>query len=126
MSSAGIGTADFFFCNIYRFFCWIHRLFVNSTDEAVKSTDMSVRIADFKNLLSLFHQLASVDSTVFFLRVLGKRTNNNWSILCVVIAPVKRRNQEKTSSFGKENDFFSIKSCVDAHLHSFDGQNYEI
>ena len=23
MSSAGIGTADFF-CNIYRFFCWIH------------------------------------------------------------------------------------------------------
>ena len=48
MSSAGIGTADFF-CNIYRFFCWIHRcfcwihrLFVNSTDEPVKSTEMSV------------------------------------------------------------------------------------
>ena len=39
MSSAGIGTADFF-CNIYRFFCWIHRLFVNSTDEPVKSTEM--------------------------------------------------------------------------------------
>ena len=47
MSSAGIGTADFF-CNIYSFFCWIHRLFVNSTDEPVKYTDMSVRIADFK------------------------------------------------------------------------------
>ena len=47
MSSAGIGTADFF-GNIYKFFCWIHRLFVNSIDEPVKSTDMSVRIADFK------------------------------------------------------------------------------
>ena len=47
MSSAEIGTADFF-CNIDRFFCWIHRLFVNSTDEPVKSTDMSVKIADFK------------------------------------------------------------------------------
>ena len=45
MSSAGIGTADFFW-NIYRFFCWIHRLFVNSTDEPVKSTEMSVRITD--------------------------------------------------------------------------------
>ena len=49
MSSAGIGTADFF-CNIYRFFCWIYRLFVNSTDEPVKSTDMSVTIADFKKI----------------------------------------------------------------------------
>ena len=47
MSSAGIGTADFF-CNIYRFFSWIHRLFINSTDEPVKFTDPSVRIADFK------------------------------------------------------------------------------
>ena len=47
MSSAVIGTADFF-CNIYRFFCWIHRLFAISTDEPVKSTEMSVRIADFK------------------------------------------------------------------------------
>ena len=47
MSSAGIGTADFF-CNIYRFFSWVHRLFVNSTDEPVKSTNMSARIADFK------------------------------------------------------------------------------
>ena len=32
MSSAGIGTADFF-CNIYRFFCWIHRLFANLTQQ---------------------------------------------------------------------------------------------
>ena len=35
-------------------------------------------------------------------RLLGKRTNNNWSVLCVVIAPVKRINQEKTSSFTKD------------------------
>ena len=50
MSSAGIGTADFF-CNIYRFFCWIHRLFVNSADEPVKSTEISVRITDFSFFL---------------------------------------------------------------------------
>ena len=50
MSSAGIGTADFF-CNIYKFFCWIHRLFVNSTDEPVKSIEMSVRITNFSFFL---------------------------------------------------------------------------
>ena len=32
-------------------------------------------------------------------RLLGKRTNDNLSVLCVIIAPVERRNQEKTSSF---------------------------
>ena len=50
MSSAGIGTADFF-CNIYRFFRWIYRFFVNSIDELVKFTEMSVRIMDFSFFL---------------------------------------------------------------------------
>ena len=36
-------------------------------------------------------------------RLLWKRTNDNWSALCVVIAPVERRNQEKTSSFEKDS-----------------------
>ena len=63
MSSAGIGTADFFVI-FNRFFCWIHRLFVNSTDEPVKSTDMSVRIADFKkNEKSVILTDISVDFT---------------------------------------------------------------
>ena len=63
VSSAGIGTADFF-GNIYRFFCWIHRLFVNSTDELVKSTEMSVRITDFSFFLkSAFLTDTSIDFT---------------------------------------------------------------
>ena len=52
-----------------------------------------------------------VMATVFFgctrnhlHRLFGKKTNDNWSVLCVVIAPVKRRNQEKTSSFENEKD----------------------
>ena len=28
-------------------------------------------------------------------RLLGKRINDNWSVLCVVIGPVERRNQKK-------------------------------
>ena len=39
-------------------------------------------------------------------RLLKKRTNDNWSILCDVIAPVERKNQKKTSSFEKENILF--------------------
>ena len=54
----------------------------------------------------------------------GKRTNDNWGVLCVVIAPVEPRNQEKTSSF--EKDPFPSKQCTGAHLRSFDVQNYEI
>ena len=50
-------------------------------------------------------------------RLLGKRTNDNWSVLCLVIAQVERRNQEKTSSF--EKDPLPSKQF-------FEGQNYEI
>ena len=39
-------------------------------------------------------------------RLLGKRTNDNWSVLCVVIAPVERRNREKTSSLKKKKILF--------------------
>ena len=35
-----------------------------------------------------------------------KRTNGNCSVLCVVIARIERRNQEKTSSFEKEKILF--------------------
>ena len=34
-------------------------------------------------------------------RLFGKRTNDNWSVLCIIIAPVDQRNQEKTSSIEK-------------------------
>ena len=44
---------------------------------------------------------ASVLTTVCNWVILGKRTNDNWSVLCVVTAPVERRNQEKTFSFEK-------------------------
>ena len=50
-----------------------------------------------------------------------KRANDNWSVLCVVIPTVERRNQEKTSSFKK--DPFQSKQCTGAHLCNFDGQN---
>ena len=36
-------------------------------------------------------------------RLLGKRTNDDWTVLCVVIAPAERKNKEKTSSFENEN-----------------------
>ena len=74
MSSAGIGTADFF-CNIYRFFCWIHRLFVNSTDEPVKSTDMSVKITEFS-----FFLISAIltDMYVDFTGSSVEFTNNLW------------------------------------------------
>ena len=35
-------------------------------------------------------------------RLLEKWTNDKWSVLCVVSAPVKRRHQEKTSLFEKD------------------------
>ena len=74
MTSAGIGTADFF-CNIYRFFCWIHRLFVNLTDEPVKFTEMSVRITDF----SFFMKSAILtDMSVDFTGSSVEFTNNLW------------------------------------------------
>ena len=53
-------------------------------------------------------------------------TNDNWSILCIVIAPIERRNQEKTSSFEKEKDPFASRQCTGAHQRSFDSQNYGI
>ena len=59
-------------------------------------------------------------------RLLEKRTNDSWSISCVVIAPVERRNQEKTYSFDKEKDPLPSKQCTVADLRSFDGQNYGI
>ena len=59
-------------------------------------------------------------------RLLGRRTNDNCSVLCVVIAPVERRNQEKTSSFKKQKDPFPTRQCTGAHLRSFYGQNYRI
>ena len=52
--------------------------------------------------------------------------NDNWSVLCVVIAPVERRHQEKTSLFEKENDTLPSRQCTGAHLQSFDGWNYSI
>ena len=58
--------------------------------------------------------------------LLSKRINDNWSVLCVVIAPVERRNQEKTYSFEKEKDPLRSRQCMRAHLRSFDGQHYEI
>ena len=57
-------------------------------------------------------------------RLLGKKINDNWSLLCVVIAPVKRRNQEKTSLF--EKDPFPSRQYTGADLRSFDDQNYGI
>ena len=59
-------------------------------------------------------------------RLLRKRTNDNWRVLYVVITPVERRNQEKTSSFGKEKGPLPSRQCTGAHLCSFDGQNYGI
>ena len=59
-------------------------------------------------------------------RLLGKRTNVNCRVLCVVIAPVERRNQEKTFSFEKDKDPLASRQCTSAHLCSFDGQNYGI
>ena len=32
-------------------------------------------------------------------RLLGKKTNDNWSVLCVVIAPVERRNKKEILLF---------------------------
>ena len=54
-------------------------------------------------------------------RLLGKRTNDNLGVLCVVIAPVERRNQEKTSLF--EKDPLPSRQCTCAHPRSFDGLN---
>ena len=56
--------------------------------------------------------------------LLRKRAKDKWSILCVIIAPVERKNQKKTSSF--EKDSLPSRQCTDAHLRSFDGQNYGI
>ena len=58
--------------------------------------------------------------------LLGKSTNDNWNVLCVAIAPVKRKIQEKTSSFDKEEDPLPSRQCTGVHLHSSDGQNYVI
>ena len=55
-------------------------------------------------------------------RLLGKRRNDNWSVLCVVIVLVEQRNQEKTSSFEKKDPLPS-RQYTGAHLHSYDGQN---
>ncbi|GBO13825.1 hypothetical protein AVEN_246324-1 [Araneus ventricosus] len=57
---------------------------------------------------------------------LGKRTSDKWRALCIIIAPVERRNQEKTPSFGKEKDYLPSRQCTGAHLCSFDGENYGI
>ena len=59
-------------------------------------------------------------------RLLGKRTNDNWRVLCVVITTIERRNQEETSSFEKEKDPLPSRQCTGAHLRSFDGQIYRI
>ena len=61
-------------------------------------------------------------------RLLGKRTNDNCSVLhiFVVIAPNEPRNQEKTFSFEKEKDPLPPRQCTAAHLRSFDDQNYGI
>ena len=56
----------------------------------------------------------------------GKRTNDNWSVLYVVIAPVEQSNQEKTSLFEKEKDSLLLRQSTGAHLRSFDGKNYGI
>ena len=56
-------------------------------------------------------------------RLLGKRTKDNWSVLCVVIAPVEQRNQKKTSSFEKGKDSLLSRQYTGAHLRSYDGQN---
>ena len=55
-----------------------------------------------------------------------KKTNDNWSVLCIVIAPVERINQEKASSFEKEKDLLPPRQCTGTYLRSFDGQNYGI
>ena len=47
-------------------------------------------------------------------------------VLCVLITPVERRNQEKTSSFEKYKDPLPSRQCGGAQLRSFDGQNYGI
>lgn len=38
-------------------------------------------------------------------RLLGKRKNDNWRVICIVIAPAKQKNKEK-SFFGKEKFSF--------------------
>ena len=57
-------------------------------------------------------------------QLLGKRTNEHWSVLCVVIAPVEQRNQAKMSLHEKEKDPLPSRQRTGAHLRSFDGQNY--
>ena len=49
---------------------------------------------------------------------------NSSIVLCIVIAPVKRRNQEKTSLF--EKDPLTSRQYTGAHLRNFDGRNYGI
>ena len=58
-------------------------------------------------------------------QLLGKRTNDNWS-LCSVIAPVERINQEKASSFRKEKDPLPSRQCTSAHLRSFVSRHFGI
>ena len=53
-----------------------------------------------------------------------KKTNDNWSLLCAVIAPIERINQDKTFPF--EKDPLPSRQWTGAHLRSFDGQKYEI
>ena len=59
-------------------------------------------------------------------RLLEKRTKDNWSVLCIVIVPLERRNQEKTFSFEKEKDPFLSRQSTGTHLRSLGDQNYGI
>ena len=62
-----------------------------------------------------------VKATGFRIGLLRKRTSDNWSVLCVVIALAEQRNQEKMSSF--EKDPLPSRQCTGAHVRSSDGQN---
>ena len=54
----------------------------------------------------------------FLLSIVAK----NFCVLCIVIAPVERRNREKTSSFEERKDPLPSRQCAGAHLRNANGR----